>query len=91
MVRPRVRPGHPDGAVWRWSRLEASCKLENPRRPAALYLEAQAPVELLDKAQLVTIEMDGAAVDLLRGGGHQRFLRKFPCRTTSCATSSSCR
>lgn len=71
-------PGRPDGAVWRWSRQEAFCKLENPRRPASLYLEAQAPVDLLEKAQLVTIEMAGEQLTSFEVSDTERFLRKFP-------------
>jgi hypothetical protein len=71
-------PGKPDGAVWRWSRQEAFCKLENPRRAAALYLEAQAPVELIGEAQLVTIEIEGEQLTSFEVAETERFLRKFP-------------
>ena len=52
--------------------------LENPRRAAALYLEAQAPVELLEKPQVVTIEMAGEQLTSFEVAGTERFLRKFP-------------
>lgn len=71
-------PGQPDGVAWRWSRQEAFCKLENPRRAAALYLEAQAPVELMDEPQVVTIEMDGEQLTSFEVADTERFLRKFP-------------
>ncbi len=71
-------PGQPDGDIWRWSMQEAFCKLENPRRAAAIYLEAQAPVELLKTGQLVTIEMDGSPLASFEVTGEERFLRKFP-------------
>lgn len=71
-------PGEPDGAMWRWSRLEAYCKLENPHRPSALYLEAQAPVELMEKPQVVTIEIDGEQLTSFEVKNTDRFLRKFP-------------
>lgn len=71
-------PGQPDGALWRWSRLEAFCKIENPHRPSALYLEAQAPVELLERAQVVTIEMDGEPLTSFEVEDTERFLRKIP-------------
>lgn len=71
-------PGHPDGAIWRWSRREAFCKLENPRRAAALYLEAQAPLNLVGEPQMVTIEMGGEQLTSFEVSDTERFLRKFP-------------
>jgi len=71
-------PGQPDGVIWRWSRREAFCKLENPRRAAALYLEAQAPLNLVGEPQMVTIEMGGEQLTSFEVSDTERFLRKFP-------------
>ncbi len=71
-------PGQPDGVVWRWSRQEAFCKLENPHRPAALYLEGQAPVDMLERPQVVTIEIAGEQLTSFELADEKRFLRKFP-------------
>lgn len=71
-------PGQPDGAVWRWSRGEAHCQLENPRRPASVYIEAQAPVELLGQPQTVIIEVDGEVLTSFEVDDTERFLKKFP-------------
>jgi hypothetical protein len=71
-------PGQPDGDIWRWSMQEAFCQLENPRRAAAIYLEAQAPVDLLQTGQQVTIELDGQPVSTFEVTAEERFLRKFP-------------
>lgn len=75
---PEFVPGKPDGSVWRWSRQKALCKLENPRRAAALYLEAQVPLQLLDHPQVVTIEMGGEQLTTFEVTDTERFLRKFP-------------
>jgi hypothetical protein len=71
------KPGQLEGPTWRWCRREAVCWAELPGRPCSLFLEVQAPLQTLDPAQPVTLELEGVVLAFFEIDGPGPVVHKF--------------
>ncbi len=72
------KPGQREGPTWRWCRREAFCWVELPGRPCSLFLEVQAPLQTLETAQPMTLELDGTGLASLELESADPEVHKIP-------------
>ncbi len=70
--------GKQNDDYWRWCRGEAVCWVESPDGPCSLFMEVQAPVQMLDSAQRVTLEVEGTPVATLELENPWWVVKKIP-------------